>query len=194
MRTKFNSIQINQPTRCNNFSSSLSWHLFTAQHVSGVLTPNIRSYNCSSSLWFYRWSVVVAVLLVEVGPVNQPARPPEATTVVTELLMMGVWTSETCWAVLKCQDNKVEKLLHLVGDLFELYDDARNCKLKKKHDGSISGRKIIGCWGRNGWVYWKRKVTELQDFKQKWFLQQAHKLCPGCVRKCILERKSLISN
>ena len=24
--------------------------------------------NCSSSLWFYRWSVVVAVLLVVVGP------------------------------------------------------------------------------------------------------------------------------
>jgi len=25
--------------------------------------------NCSNSLWFYRWSVVVAVLLVVVGPV-----------------------------------------------------------------------------------------------------------------------------
>jgi hypothetical protein len=24
--------------------------------------------NCSSSIWFYRWSVVVAVLLVVVGP------------------------------------------------------------------------------------------------------------------------------
>jgi hypothetical protein len=31
--------------------------------------PIVRSYNCSSSLWFYRWSVVVAVLLVVVGPV-----------------------------------------------------------------------------------------------------------------------------
>ena len=30
------------PTRCNNFSSLLSWRLFTAQHVSGVLTPIIR--------------------------------------------------------------------------------------------------------------------------------------------------------
>jgi len=26
--------------------------------------------NCSSSLWFYRWSVVIAVLLVVVGPVQ----------------------------------------------------------------------------------------------------------------------------
>jgi hypothetical protein len=39
--------------------------------------------------------------------------------------MMGVRTVETCWAVNKRQDNKLEKLLHLVGDLFELYDDAR---------------------------------------------------------------------
>jgi hypothetical protein len=28
-----------------------------------------------------------------------------------------------------CQDNKLEKLLHLVGDLFELHDDARTYKL-----------------------------------------------------------------
>jgi len=27
--------------------------------------------NCSSSLWFYRWSVVVAVLLVVVGPADR---------------------------------------------------------------------------------------------------------------------------
>jgi hypothetical protein len=45
--------------------------------------------NCSSSLWFYRWSVVIAVLLVVVGP-NQ------AATAVVELLMMGVRTPETC--------------------------------------------------------------------------------------------------
>jgi hypothetical protein len=42
---------------------------------------------------------------------------------------MGVRAPETCWAVNKRQDNKLEKLLHLVGDLFELYDDARAYKL-----------------------------------------------------------------
>jgi hypothetical protein len=31
------------PTRCNSFSSLLSLRLFTAQHVSGILTPIIRS-------------------------------------------------------------------------------------------------------------------------------------------------------
>jgi hypothetical protein len=64
--------------------------------------------NCSSSLWFYRWSVVVTVLLVVVGPVNRPDHDhqhcyhhapkvkPEAASSVVELLMMGVRTLETC--------------------------------------------------------------------------------------------------
>ena len=42
---------------------------------------------------------------------------------------MGVRTPETCWAVHKRQANKLEKLLHLVGDLFGFYDDARTYKL-----------------------------------------------------------------
>jgi hypothetical protein len=64
--------------------------------------------NCSSSLWFYRYSVVVAVLLVVVGLASRPDNDqqycyhhapkvkPEAATAVVELLMMGVRASETC--------------------------------------------------------------------------------------------------
>ena len=64
--------------------------------------------NCSSSLWFYRWSVVIAVLLVVIGPAGRPDHDqqhcyhhaptvkPEAATAVVELLMMGVRTPETC--------------------------------------------------------------------------------------------------
>jgi hypothetical protein len=42
--------------------------------------------------------------------------------------MMGEKTPETCRAVNKRQDIKLEELLHLVGDLFQLYDDARTYK------------------------------------------------------------------
>jgi hypothetical protein len=62
--------------------------------------------NCSSSLWFYCWSVVVAVLLVVVGPAGRhdqqhcchhaPTVKPKAATAVVEPVMMGVNTPETC--------------------------------------------------------------------------------------------------
>jgi hypothetical protein len=42
--------------------------------------------------------------------------------------MMGGKTPETCWVENKRQDNKLKKLLHQFGDLFELYDDARTYK------------------------------------------------------------------
>jgi len=61
---------------------------------------------------------------------HTPKVKPEAATAVVGLLMMGVRTPETWWAVSKCQDNKLEKFLHLVGDLFELYDDARTSKFQ----------------------------------------------------------------
>jgi hypothetical protein len=89
------TIQINQPTRCNNFSRLL-------------LEVYVQLNNCSSSLWFYRRSVVIAVLLVVVRPAGRPDNDqqhcyhhaqtvkPEATTAVVELLMMGVRTPETC--------------------------------------------------------------------------------------------------
>ena len=39
---------------------------------------------------------------------------PEAATAVTELLMMGGKTPETCWAVNKGQDNKLENFCILL--------------------------------------------------------------------------------
>jgi hypothetical protein len=54
------------PIRCNNFSSLLSRRLFTAQQVSGVLTPIVRS--STTAVAASGFSVVVAVLLVVVGP------------------------------------------------------------------------------------------------------------------------------
>ena len=83
--------------------------------------------NCSSSLWFYCWSRgdSSAVGHGRAWPDHDQQHcyrhalkvKSEAATAVVELLMMGVRTPETCWAVNKHQI--LEKLLHLVGDLFE---------------------------------------------------------------------------
>jgi hypothetical protein len=98
------------------FFSLLSWRLFTAQHVSGVFPPKLN--DCSGSVWFYLRIVVIAVLC---SWSDRPARPrtqhgyhhdtkirPEAATTVIELLMMDGRMPETCWAVNKRQDNKLE--------------------------------------------------------------------------------------
>jgi len=87
--------------------------------------------DCSSSLWFYLRIVVIAVLPFvfehkqQHGYHHDTKVKPEAATAV-EPPMTGVRTHETCRAANRCQDNKLEKLLHLVGDLFELYDDAQS--------------------------------------------------------------------
>jgi len=78
------------------FFSLLSWRLFTAQHVSGVFPPIIRSS------------------MVGPGPRTQhdyhhdTKVKPEAATAIIELLLMGGKTPETCWAVNKRQDNKLK--------------------------------------------------------------------------------------
>jgi len=42
--------------------------------------PSSGAYDCLSSLWFYRWSVVVAALLVVVWPVTGQATINNAAT------------------------------------------------------------------------------------------------------------------
>ena len=65
-------------------------------------------------------------------------------------------TPETCWAVNKRQDNKLKKLLHQVGDLFEL-----NVKLwfqKVKHEPKIARFQ----YGLNGQIS-EANVTMRQE-------------------------------
>jgi hypothetical protein len=56
-------------TRCSNYLQvyCLSFK-YSSTCFGHPLAYHQGPINCSSSLWFYRWSVVVAVLLVVVGP------------------------------------------------------------------------------------------------------------------------------
>jgi hypothetical protein len=63
------TIQINQPTRCNNFTSLLLDIYVWLNMFWPSLCPLSGAYNCTRSLWFYRWSVVVGALLVVVWQV-----------------------------------------------------------------------------------------------------------------------------
>jgi hypothetical protein len=134
----FYLIQINHQPDATIFQF-IFWHLFTAQHVSGVFPPIIRSSMtavAASGFTFVSWWESCCVC----GWAGLPARPrtqhsihhdtrvkPEAAIAVIELLMMGGKTPETCWAVNKCQ-KETGKFLHLVGDLFELYNDVQTYK------------------------------------------------------------------
>jgi len=106
------------------------WIIYDARdheyQISSVLTSIIRSSTtavAASILTSYRGDSRAVVLGHEQQHDyhHNTKVKPEAATAVVELLMIGVWTPETCWAVNKSQDNKLEKLLHQVGDLFELY-------------------------------------------------------------------------
>jgi len=97
----YHTIPINQPTRCNNFSSYLTF-MYSSTCFGRPHANDQELNNCSSSLWFYLRSVVITVLFVVVGSDNRPDHDqqhryhhapkvkPEAATAVVELLVMGV--------------------------------------------------------------------------------------------------------
>jgi len=140
-----NIFQINQP---DAIIFQVYYLTFTLMYSSICLgrphTHHQELNNCSSSLWFYHWSVVVAVLLVVVGPVNRPDHgqqhcyhyapmvKPEAATAVVELLMMGVRAPQTYWAVHTSKRQVINLRNYCIWliYLFETYDDARTCKLE----------------------------------------------------------------
>jgi hypothetical protein len=60
------TIQINQPVRCNSFTSLLLDVYVWLNMFRAPLRPSSGAYNCTRSLWFYCWRVAVGALLVVV--------------------------------------------------------------------------------------------------------------------------------
>jgi hypothetical protein len=62
----YHTFQINQPTRCKSFTSLLLEVYVWLNMFRLPPRPWSGAYNCTRSLWFYRWSVTVVALLVVV--------------------------------------------------------------------------------------------------------------------------------
>jgi hypothetical protein len=102
------------------FFRLFSWRLFTAQHVSGVFPPIIRTSMtavAASGFTFVSWwrsccfrgrAVRLARPQTQHGSHHETKVKPEAFTAVNELMKMGGKKPETCWAVNKRQDNKLK--------------------------------------------------------------------------------------
>jgi hypothetical protein len=82
------TIQINQPTRCNSFTSLL-FDVYVWLNMFRVpLRPSSGAYNCTRSLWFYRWRMAVGALLVVVW--QAIARNPMCSVYSTNTYMASV--------------------------------------------------------------------------------------------------------
>jgi hypothetical protein len=94
------------PTRCNNF---------TVYYPDVCLQLNMfRPFSRpSSGAQWLQWQPLVLPLYrgvnrAQLDYYHDTKVKPKAATAVIELLMMGGKTPETCWAVNKRQDNKLE--------------------------------------------------------------------------------------
>jgi hypothetical protein len=150
------TIQINQPTRCNNFSSLLlevylQLNMFreSSRPSSGAQQlqqqPLVLPLERGGSSAVGRGragSLVIVVLLVVVGPVGRTTTNSNAITTLQRLnqrlflqLLSSWWWAwerpKDCWAVHKRQVINLRNCCIYLVDLFELYDDARTCKLRK---------------------------------------------------------------
>jgi len=118
MSVHHRTIQINHQPDATIFQFIILTFIYSSTSFGCFPAHHQELSDCSGSLWFYLRIVVIAVLCSWSGQSVRPRKQhdchhdtkvkPEAATAVTELLMMGGKTPETCWVVNKRQDNKLE--------------------------------------------------------------------------------------
>jgi hypothetical protein len=91
------TIQINQPTRCNSFTSLLHDVYVWLNKFRALLRPSSGAYDCTRSLRFYRWSVAVGALLVVVWSDHDQKRSNRHAPTVKPEAPSAVVRS-WCWA------------------------------------------------------------------------------------------------
>jgi len=111
--------------------------------------------NCSSSLWFYRWSVVVAVLLVAVGPAGL------TTTNSTAIIVFKFVTLLLLYSF--CNANNVYTRL---SDLLQ-HTGEGTCAFCKLSLASLSKLKLIKQYSMCD-SFWPRA---LEDHHRLWFYE-----------------------
>ena len=104
--------QINQSTRCNSFTSLLLDVHMRLNMFWASPRPSSGAYNCTRSLWFYRWKEAAGALFVVVWPVyystficgstcfgRLPAHHQEHTTALgASASTVGSKRLERCWS------------------------------------------------------------------------------------------------
>ena len=110
------TIQINHQPDATIFQFIILTFIYSSTCFGRFPAHHQELTECSGSLWFYL-RIVVTVVLCSWS--DRPAGPttnchhdtkvkPEAATAIIELMVMSGKTPETCWAVNKRQDNKLE--------------------------------------------------------------------------------------
>jgi len=78
------TIQINQPTRCNSFTSLILDVYVWLNMFQTSPHPSSGAYNCTRSLWFNRWKAVAGALLVVVWQVTCQTTTNNAPTTMLQ--------------------------------------------------------------------------------------------------------------
>ena len=96
-----NGIQVNHQPDATIFQFIILTFIYSSTCFERSPAHHQELNYCSSRVWFYLHIVVIAVH-------HDTKVKSEAATAVIEFLMMGGRMPETCWAVNKRQDNKLE--------------------------------------------------------------------------------------